>query len=89
MTELTVHQANEIAQKVIARQAAHDEDLHTSVMVALLNYGDHLTPVHCIAGEWSGTKGDLVPSSGVPVCPSGHVLVQVMQRYRLGVVEVD
>ncbi len=57
-----------------------------SILVVLLNYGDHLTMVSCTAGEWSGVKGDLVPSAGIPKCPNGHVLVEHRRQMRLGLV---
>lgn len=89
--ELTVAQANRIAVLITYRQVTFpDETLHTSVMVALLNAGDEFTSVSCVAGEWSGVKGDLSPSDGVPRCPNGHVLMEASTgRKRLGYVDVD
>ena len=65
-----------------------NESLLLSIGVVLMNYGDQLTPVWCVGGEWSGTKGDLPrPAVGrIPHCPSGHVLTEGRPRYRLALV---
>jgi hypothetical protein len=77
MAALTVHEMNEIAQAVMARQERFkDEALNMSIMVVLANIGDRFAPVSCVAGEWSGHKKDLQPSTGIPKCPNGHVLMQ-------------
>jgi len=58
-----------------------------SLMVVLVNYGDQHTRVECVGREWSGTKGDLPPRDGVPLCPNGHPMFEVGPFYRLGLVE--
>lgn len=88
MSALSVHQANDIFERIAARRERFaDEDEHTSFMVVLLNYGDHLTAVSCIGGEWSGVKADLTPRDGVPLCPFGHPLMESNARQRLGLVD--
>lgn len=83
---LGVADAQSIADRIIRRQGNFSETLEMSIMVVLLNYGDHLTAVSCTAGEWSGVKGDLFPRAGIPQCPNGHTLVEHRQQMRLGLV---
>jgi len=88
--QLTVHQAKQIADAYLARRerwGEAGEDETTSLLVVLLNYGDHLTPVACIGGEWTGTKGDLPASTGIPLCPNRHPLTESRKQFRLGLVE--
>lgn len=93
MSGLTIDQAYDIADRFTARRVAFkDETDQYSLMVVLLNYGDHLTRVDCINGEWSGTKGDLLrqPTGlhgfGIPKCPNGHVLTESTERLQLGLI---
>jgi len=86
---LSVTEAAEIAALVEYRQGQFaDESLHTSVMMAVLNYGDKFVGVRCIRGEWSGVKGDLTPRDGVPLCPNGHVMIEISAGLRLALVPV-
>lgn len=68
-----------------------NEDLTTSICVVLANFGDHLTPVQCIKGEWSGQKQDIPRREGVgvPLCPNGHVLLETGPPLRLGLIEEE
>lgn len=86
---LTLAQADGIALAIVQRQERFaGEELHTSVMVVLLNYGEDQVPVACIGGEWSGVKADLQPGPSIPHCPNGHVLTETSTRPQtLGVVE--
>lgn len=87
-TALTIDQAKDIADLIAYRQASFaNETLETSIMVALLNAGDRFTSVACVAGEWTGTKGDLQRGAGIPKCPNGHVLLEGDQRKRLGYID--
>lgn len=83
---LTTEMANTIYSTVELRQARFDETLHTSLMVVLLNYGDELTGVSCIGGDWEGTKAEAVKApSGLPCCPvDGRPLLESAKRWRLG-----
>lgn len=76
-----------IASSIQQRQAQFGEDFEMSVGVVLMNYGDHLVHVRCIAGEWEGTKGDLTTRNGVPLCPNGHPLIETTRAPRLALVE--
>ncbi len=91
MSGLTREQANHLAELIVYRQETFPgETLHWSVMVALLNAGDEFTSVSCVAGEWTGTKGDLPPGAGLPRCPNGHVLTESsIGRKQLGYVDAD
>lgn len=83
--KLTVGQAEQIAESIVFRQDKFkDEELMMSVMVVLFNCGDRFTDVHCVAGEWSGKKGDLESTGGIPKCPNGHVLLESFVRQTLG-----
>lgn len=75
-TPLTIQQATEIHEAYQFRRSTFDESSEMSMAVVLLNYGARFAPVSCIAGEWAGTKEQLQPSHGVPVCPNGHVLIE-------------
>ena len=84
---ITVDQARDLAARYFARRSRFvDEDEETSLLVVLLNFGDHLTAVSCIGGEWSGTKGELRPGNGIPVCPLGHPLLESDNQVRLALV---
>lgn len=89
--ELTLKQAAELADAIVWRRSAIlGESLFDSVMVVLLNAGDRFTPVSCMAGEWSGLKGDLPRGPGIPKCPNGHVLMEASSgRKQLGYVDAD
>ena len=68
-----------------------NEELTTSICVVLANFGDHLTPVGCVKGEWSGQKMDIPRREGfgVPLCPNGHVLLETGPPLRLGLIEEE
>jgi len=85
---LTLAEAGAIAEAVQYRQDNWSgESLLNSVMVVLLNAGSEYTPVRCVGGEWSGTKGDLASTGGgIPLCPNGHVLLETGPGKRLGFV---
>jgi hypothetical protein len=68
------------------RERFPSEPSNTSMFVMLFNFGDHLTPVRCIKGEWAGTKGELAPRDGIPVCPDGHPLLESGEVHRLALV---
>lgn len=85
---LTLDDANEMADAIEYRQGHFEnEDLRTSILVVVLNYGSKYTAVSCINGEWQGIKADLMPRDGVPHCPNGHVLVEVDGGKQLGLVD--
>lgn len=69
MAGLTIADAQDIFAAYQYRQEHFAEDCETSMLVVLLNHGAHLTPVSCIAGEWSGVKGDLTPRTRRPHVP--------------------
>ena len=84
---LTVPQAADIAEQFQHRRERFpDERTFDALMTVLLNFGDNLTPVACILGEWSGTKGELPRSAGLPLCPNGHPLLETGDGYRLALV---
>lgn len=89
MTEkMSIQESTEIANNIIRRQKQFGETLYQSIMVALLNAGDKFTMVACLNGEWQGKKGDIPVTTGIPVCPNGHVLVEAMAgRKALGWVD--
>ena len=89
MKALDVETAQRLARTYFDRRAKwnDEEDEMTSFMVAVLNFGDHLTAVHCLSGEWSGTKADLTPRQGIPRCPNGHALLESGTQHRLALVE--
>ena len=87
--ELTLEQAQAIYESFRGRREVRpEEDEMTAFLVVLLNHGDHMTAVTCVAGEWSGQKADLQPRVGVPVCPQGHPLLEHGPMMRLGFVEM-
>ena len=84
--KISVETAHEIASSIHFRQGNYlDEDLITSVVVVLLNYGEQYREVRCTNGEWSATKQE-IPSSyrGIPTCPDGHPLFEEPNRIALG-----
>lgn len=88
MKPLDLAQAQDLAGRYFARRERFvGEDERTSFLVVVLNYGDHLTAVACIGGEWQGTKGDLPRHDGIPLCPNGHPLTESRHHQRLGLVE--
>ena len=88
---LTTEMANTIFETIEFRQARFEETLHTSIMVVLLNYGDDLTGVSCIGGDWEGVKAEAVKApSGLPCCPiDGRPLLEGHERWRLGLMPDD
>ena len=84
---LTVEDAERIAETVrIRRERWPDESLQQSIMVVVLNFGDHWTSVACINGEWTGQKRDLETGGGIPTCPNGHVMTEFNHKV-LGVID--
>lgn len=84
---LDIETATDLFERLNARRERFpDEAPHTSFMVVVLNYGDHLTAVSCVGREWSGRKRDLQPRDGVPLCPNGHPLMEHGPMMRLGLV---
>lgn len=81
----------DIVQRYLKRRELFpDEDEAITLSVVLVNYGDHLTEVRCIRGDWSGTKADIrSPIHSIPTCPYGHPLIESRQRYRLGLIETS
>lgn len=91
VTPLDWPAACSIADAILWRQGnVPGETLTDSVMVVLFNYGDKMTQVSCVNGEWSGTKADIPRRQefGVPLCPHGHVMVEHGPRVELAFVEV-
>lgn len=85
---ISMKQAHQIADAISIRQEKFKEDLHSSLMVVLLNCGDQFTRVTCLHGEWSGIKADLPATSYIPTCPNGHVLLEAKEgRKQLGWVD--
>lgn len=86
--QLTLAQGQELYAQFRSRREkwGREETELDSFLVVIFNYGDGTTAVACTAGEWSGTKADLVPRDGIPLCPNGHPLVEGRLRYRLGLV---
>lgn len=78
-----------ITEAIEFRQVNFGEDSLTSVAVVLLNYGERYVRVHCLPGEWSGTKGDLQPRRGIPLCPNGHPLLELGDAPRLALIAED
>lgn len=84
---LTASDVDHIAESIQYRQTRWpSETFVMSVGVVLMNYGSKHVRVHCINGEWSGTKGDLPPGTGIPTCPNGHVMVETTEAPRLALV---
>ena len=90
MRPLTVDEARAIAARLAERRARFGatEDETSSFLVVLLNAGWERDAVHCLGGEWAGTKGDICTAGQIPHCPNGHVLMESILRVRLGFVEV-
>ena len=84
---LDVDDIQEISDKIKARQERFpNEDFLMSVGVVLMNYGEKHVVVRCVTGGWTGTKGDLQPRDGVPLCPDGHPLFEITEAPRLALV---
>lgn len=74
---LTIQDTKDVAQSILARREIFpDEPFEQTVGVILFNFGDRITFVSCINGEWRGQKKDLQPTGTIPKCPNGHVLMQ-------------
>jgi hypothetical protein len=81
-------EANGIAAMIESRQDRFEESLRSSIMVVLLNAGDRFVAVRCVGPEqWTGTKAELTPRDGVPLCPSGHPMLETDRGRRLGWVQ--
>lgn len=75
--KLSVEDVRAIAQSISRRRAVFaEEPVEQTIAVVLVSAGDRFTAVSCVAGEWSGVKGDLTPTGGIPTCPNGHVLIE-------------
>ncbi len=84
---LGVADIGRIAEAIEQRQQRFpDETLTMSVGVVLMNYGERQVNVRCVADEWTGTKGELAPRDGVPLCPNGHPLLEISPAPRLALV---
>lgn len=85
---ISVHDVENIAQAIQTRQTKFtDENFVMSVGVVLMNYGDRYVKVSCVGSErWTGTKGELEPREGIPLCPNGHPLIETSQAPRLSLV---
>lgn len=81
---LSLNDMMHIVDAFLVRKGRFQKDDATALMTVLANAGDGRTNVRCIAGEWTGTKKQLPPSNGVPMCPNGHVLLEGDVRWRLG-----
>ncbi len=77
-----------IVEALTERQSSCQETLPFSMGIVLFNIGDRFTPVACVAGEWSGVKGDIPRAEGIPKCPNGHVMTEG-KGLKLGWVEGD
>jgi hypothetical protein len=86
---LNVGDIENIVQKIQYRRLQFNEDLRMALGVVLMNYGDRYVKVRCINGEWSGTKADLIPRDGIPLCPNGHPLFEVSKAPQLALIEED
>ncbi|MET0786538.1 MAG: hypothetical protein ABWY25_07530 [Paenisporosarcina sp.] len=83
-----------IYEKILARQSDFDENLKTSIGVVLMNYGDRHVKVRCINDHcWHGTKGEIRGRQGgrdgIPLCPSGHSLLEMSEAPLLALIEVE
>ncbi len=85
---LKVRDLDMILGALTERQDRCQETWPFSMGVVLFNIGDRFTPVACVAGEWSGLKGDIPRSEGIPKCPNGHVMTEG-KGLKLGWVEGD
>lgn len=84
---LGVADMEEIAGRIQQRQHLFNEHFQTSVCVVLSNLSERYVAVRCVGGEWSGTKGELAPRDGIPLCPSGHPLLEMSMAPRLALVQ--
>lgn len=85
-----VNDIEEIHEKIMRRRSKFaEEDLKTSLAVVLMNYGDSYVKVKCVGQEWSGTKGELAPGDGVPLCPNGHPLFEMSVAPRLALFRME
>ncbi len=85
---LKVQEAEGIAAAILWRQEHWEgESLRQSIMVVLFNYGGQYVKVECVAGEWSGVKGDLESTGGIPKCPNGHVMFETSGGKRIALVD--
>lgn len=84
---INVDDIKSISEKIKYRQDTFlNEDFIMSVGVVLMNYGDKYVLVSCIKGEWSGTKEELYPREGVPLCPNGHPLFEISTAPKLALI---
>lgn len=85
---LTVDMADEISDLIERRQEKFDEPLDVSIKVVILNYGDRRRIAHCIRGDWSGPKSELIAApSGLPLCPQcGKPCTEEALGWRLGLI---
>ena len=85
---MNLEMADEICDIVELRQEKFGEPLDVSIKVALFNYGDGRRIAHCISGEWSGPKSELVSvDGGIPHCPNGHVCTEEAEGWGLALVD--
>lgn len=86
---LTIEQAADIVEAFGSRRNRFpDEDWKDAMMVVLFNCGEQYTQVTCVGPEsWTGTKSELLPREGVPLCPNGHPLMESMDKLQLGWVQ--
>lgn len=91
MTEVVriigITEANIIVDKIMVRQAKFNEELGMSIAVVLLNYGDGEVQVKCVGNEWAGSKKDLTPRNGIPLCPNGHPLFELSDAPKLALIK--
>ena len=88
-TTISVSDIEAITRAIETRQTNFGEELHWSVGVVLMNYGDRFTSVSCIGGEWSGNKAEIIrrTATGLPLCPDGHPLMEGAGRKVLALVD--
>ena len=86
---LNVGDIENIAQKIEYRQLQFDEDFRMALGVVLMNYGERYVNVLCINGEWSGTKANLIPRDGIPLCPNGHPLFEITKAPQLALIDEE
>lgn len=85
---MNLEMADEISDFIELRQGKFDEPLDVSIKVVLFNYGDHRRIAHCLNGEWSGPKSELVSvDGGVPHCPNGHACTEEAIGWGLALVD--
>lgn len=84
---LSVEQIEALIEVIRLRQFRNRaESTPDSIRVALATAGERYKLVRCINGEFTGMKGELPVSQGVPRCPNGHVLLEDL-GLRLGWVD--